>query len=456
MTGIIGTTDFSGNNVSISGSSVQYLNPVDIQTFVSGDVVDSVAVYIAVNNTNSAVYEVGLYEKADFGAGVDGATLVWSSQITIPASAGIGLLIVGMGGQAITATPGAELGAAIGSKVSGDTITFKQGTTGSTKSHAAANVALQSTWTEVASSDRQVTLAITTSNPDATVNLTGQAITSGQGTPTVTVVESVTLTGQQTTSSRGTLTVDSNYVGYPVTNATALTTTDSAYQGFILAPADGDRSYWPKIVNSETLTPETSGGNATGRITSGPQTGVFTLYYYRLFNDTYYDRQVTLVDGTVTNITLTGLQIQSSSGASFVKVDIGIPLPGLDITSAAGTPSVTVDNQDTLVGQQVSMGQGSVNVTTNTAASIVLSSQLITSGQGTVAASGNKTTTPQGQQISVGQGSVTVEADSSEISVDLVGQQITSGTSNMGAVGNVIPVYITYHNLEYVLRAGNV
>lgn len=458
MTGIIGSTNATGSNLSISGSSVQYLNPVNIQNFVTGDVVSKVTAYIAVTAGGNGVYEVGLYKKADFGAGSTGAAIAWTKQITIPNATPVGWFDINISNETIDATNGDELGVAISSRVSGTTINFKQSASGTDKSHAVSGAALLSSWTESATSDQQVSLYITTISPNVSVSLTGQAITSATTAPTVSAVanDSVTLTSQLITSNRGTLTVDSNYVGYPVTNATALTTTDSAYQGFILAPADGDRSYWPEIVNSVALVPETSGGNATGRVSSGPQTGVFTLYYYRLFNDTYYDRQVTLVDGTVTNITLVGQQIQSSSGASFVKVDIGIPVPGLSVTASQGTPTITVDNTDTLSSQLISVGQGSVNVTTNTAASIALTGQSITLGQGSVTASGNTSNQLAGFQVTVGQGALTVEADSSEISVNLPGLAITSGTSNVRSVGNVTPDYITYHNLEYVLRTGNV
>jgi hypothetical protein len=287
------------------------------------------------------------------------------------------------------------------------------------------------------------------------VNLTGLAITSGTTAPTVLHNNSTSLTGLAITTGRGTITTSTGYVGYPVTNATALTTTDSAYNGFSLPPADGDRSYWPTVVNSVALTPETVSGNATGRIASGPQTGTFTLVYYRLFNNTFYDRVVTLVDGTITNITLTGQQIQSSSGASFVRVDIGTTLTGLAITSGRGTPTLRVDNQDALTGLGITVQQGNLSVNSSNSASVGITGISMTSGVGTVTASGNTSNTLTGQQINVGRGNVTVVADSSNSTVNLPGLAINVGTSNIFATANVTVSYRTYHMLEYVLGNTN-
>lgn len=289
-------------------------------------------------------------------------------------------------------------------------------------------------------------------------SITGQASTSATTAPTVTATRSVspTLSGRSVTLSQGIPSISSNYLGYYITASIALQTVDSIFANMGFAPADSDISYWPTTaVNGTVLVPEISGGSITGRISTGPQTGTFTAIYYRLSNNTFYDWVVTLVDGTVTSIVLVGQQITSSSGSSFVRVDISKGISGPAITAQQGTVSVTTTASPVLSGRSITSQQGSISVTTNTATSVSLVGQGMTLSQGSVSASGNASPTLTGQQISVGRGNVTVQASAANATVNLTGQAITTGTSDVRGVSNVTPYYITYHNLEYVLGNTN-
>ena len=113
MAGVVGSTDISGTNYSFNGSSVQCLNPVDVLAFATGDVVTEIAVYIQVAPSGDSVFVVGLYEAADFTSGADGASLVWSKEITITnAAPATSWLTFSISNEAISATNGNELAVA--------------------------------------------------------------------------------------------------------------------------------------------------------------------------------------------------------------------------------------------------------------------------------------------------------------------------------------------------------
>lgn len=196
MAGVVGSTDISGTNTALSGTTDQLLNPVGTQTFATGDVVTQIDYYVATafSGTNR-VYEVGLY-ALNAGA-ANGATKVWGKQITV-ANGASGWVSVPVSSEAITASNGATLAVAIGSAVSGSgNVTFKQGATSTSKSHAAAGASLGSTWTETTTSTRQIALTVTTTTPSGS----GPTLTSG--TPTGTTGSSPTV-GFTTDSTTGT------------------------------------------------------------------------------------------------------------------------------------------------------------------------------------------------------------------------------------------------------------
>jgi len=307
--------------------------------------------------------------------------------------------------------------------------------------------------------------SITTSAGTPTVQvtdsttLTGQDVTSGTTAPTVSILTGAILSGLQSTTGRGDPQVSSNYVGYNIIAANALQTVDSIFNLMGFTPADGDIIYLPTTVSAVTLVPELVLNGiyvATGRISSGPNTGTFQAIYYRLSNATYYDWQVTLVDGAVTSVVLTSQQIQTSSGASFVRVDIGVPVTGVASTTATTAPSVKVDDQVAITGQATTGSVGQLNVTTNGSVSTPLLGQSMTASIGSVAASGNASPNLAGQQINVGRGNITVQASSANATINLSSSPITTGTSNVVATANILRYYITYHMLEYVLGNTNI
>jgi hypothetical protein len=248
------------------------------------------------------------------------------------------------------------------------------------------------------------------------------------------------ISGQGINDTTGTVSVSTNYTGYPVTAATALTTTDSVFTGMGFSPADGDRAYWPNTVNSTTLVPETNAGNSTGRIASGPDTGSFITYYFRNIGGEYYTREVTLVNGQATNIFLSGQNLQSFRG--FVSVVGQTALTGGSITASEGALNVTVSDLQLLTSSSSTALPGALNVTLEP--SVALPGRGISAVQGdltpdtVVGISGQEVTASEGsfdftinatvpifsQTVQSSRNSISIQTGSS---VEISGQETVSG-----------------------------
>lgn len=163
MTGIVGNnTDATGTNFTVSGTSINALNVTDTQTMVSGDVVTLIGLYVQTSPGTDASIEIGLYASSDAFATPNAATLVWSGTLNVPAAfSAPGWHTQAVSNEAITATAGHTLGAALGGKLSGDNFTVKS--TAATQSRSdGSDEALPATWTESASTSRDISLYITT------------------------------------------------------------------------------------------------------------------------------------------------------------------------------------------------------------------------------------------------------------------------------------------------------
>ena len=142
MAGVIGNEVFTGANFTVTGTTAEMLNPVDVIPFNEGDVVTKVSVYLGLAPNSDVGVTVGLYSMADFSSGLGdgaGATLVWSDNIVVPNGTPSGSwfdILIPNGVIAATATH--ELGVAVSNRVSGaSSLVLKQSQNTSNKSNGA-------------------------------------------------------------------------------------------------------------------------------------------------------------------------------------------------------------------------------------------------------------------------------------------------------------------------------
>lgn len=163
MAGVAGSTDISGTNAAISGISDQLLNPVNTIVYNTGDVVSLISANVASTFAGTdAPYEVSLYK---LNAGVaNGSDKLWSKVVTF-ATGATGWVDFAVADEAIPgAVDGDVLAVHLSSRGAGGSgsVTFKQGATSSSKSHAASGASGPDPWAQTTTSTRQVALTVTT------------------------------------------------------------------------------------------------------------------------------------------------------------------------------------------------------------------------------------------------------------------------------------------------------
>ena len=180
MAGVIGSVDFGGSQDGLGGSNTSHrsiLNTDDVLPYVAGDLVSEVGIYVWIApSTTEAVYTLGLYSSPDLKV-TTGRNLVWSKDITIPVGTPTGeWFTTTIPNEAVSATPGNQLGVAVSKKVSGDTTNVKNGS-GSFSRSTSDSATLDSPWVEDGTATANFAVTVTT--------IAGTPAKTITGTPTV-------------------------------------------------------------------------------------------------------------------------------------------------------------------------------------------------------------------------------------------------------------------------------
>ena len=190
MSGVIGSVDITGLNVTISGASEANLNYQDVQTFATGDIVTQFDIYLNGIQSGAGEMEVALISGADLTANRDGS-VVWLKRFTIPDATASGWYTVVVADEAITATVGHQLGVAISDKISGENIVTKSSANNGEMKSTAASAPFGASWLETGTAVRNIAVTVTTaagSAPRGITNIDGDNnVQAGQNGVTINV-----------------------------------------------------------------------------------------------------------------------------------------------------------------------------------------------------------------------------------------------------------------------------